>query len=67
MYVVSDKLCPFFWFGHLPFQILVASLESISIFIYETEQTYVKQTWHLSSFEVVLNKHDTSVSLELFN
>ena len=27
--------------------------ESISIFIYQTEQTYVKQTWHLTSFEVV--------------
>ena len=27
--------------------------ESIRIFIYQTEQTYVKQTWHLRSFEVV--------------
>ena len=28
-------------------------VESIRIFIYQTEQTYVKQTWYLSSFEVV--------------
>ena len=27
--------------------------ESIRIFIYQKEQTYVKQTWYLSSFEVV--------------
>ena len=58
---------PFFCFGSLPFQILAAPLESIRIFIYQTEQTHVKQTWHFSFFEVVLNKHDTSVSLKLFN
>ena len=27
--------------------------KSIRICIYQTEQTYVKQTWHLSSFEAV--------------
>ena len=27
--------------------------ESFRIFIFQTEQTYVKQTWHLISFEVV--------------
>ena len=58
-------MCPFFWFGSLHFQILAAPLESIRIFIYQIEQTYVKQSGHLSSFEVVLNKHGTSVSLKL--
>ena len=27
--------------------------EGIRIFIHQTEQAYVKQTWHLSSFETV--------------
>ena len=45
-----DILLLYFWQWLLPQEVLE---ESIRIFIYQTEQTYIKQAWHLGSFEIV--------------